>query len=480
MSYSNTVAKGLIWSGFEKLSVQIIQFVIGLVLARLLTPSEYGIIGILLVFIAFLQVFIDAGFSKAIIQKKDRTTEDYSTVFYFNGIISIVSYLLLWFTAPLIAKFYDNIQLVEYIRVIGLTLFFNALIAIPTTMLTIDLNFKVLAKVNALGNLLSGLIAIMMAYYGFGVWALVWQQVIRAVLLAILIWLFVRWKPQYVFSTSSLKSLFSFGSKLLYSSLISMVVNNFTNLFIAKLSSTKDLGYYTRGTQFTVVVYGTASSVLESVLLPVFASIQDNLEKIEEHFKTIIKSVYLLIFPIFMLLAILAKPLVLFLLTEKWLPVVPIMQVFCFARMITIISGINVTVLYAIGRSDLVLRQQVFKILIRVIFLVIALPFGIFYIALAELLSTIVHFFINTYYPGKIMKLNSRQQIKQLVPVSITGVGMMIVSYGVTLIVPAQYLLVKLIAASMMGILSYYLLLRLFKIKELTLLTTKMKEMVIR
>lgn len=480
MSFSNTVVKSLLWSSFEKLSVQIIQFIIGIILARLLTPSEYGIIGILLVFIAFMQVFIDSGFSKALIQTQGRTEIDYSTVFFINGLISVVCYVLLWLGAPLIADFYNNLELIHYMRIIGLVLFFSALFVIPNTILTIHLDFKILAKINFAGNLLSGVIAIFMAYYGYGVWSLIWQQIIRAVLLVILSWVFVRWMPLFVFSKESFKRLFAFGSKLLYASLLGMIVNNFTNLFIAKLFSTKDLGYYTRGTQFTDVVYGTTSSVLDSVLLPVFSRSQNDLPLLVNYFKIFIRSVALLIVPIFFLLAFMSKPLVLLLLTEKWLPVVPIMQIFCFARLITIIAGLNITVLYAIGRSDLVLKQQVIKIIIRVIFLALALKFGIIYIAIAELLSTIVHFFINTYYPGKIMKISAGIQLKEIMPIVLAGWMMMIAVWVANYFVPNDLLIIQLVITSVVGIISYVWMIKMLKVEEYQFLWSKVKELVKR
>jgi teichuronic acid exporter len=478
MSFSNSIINGLIWSSFEKLSVQIIQFIIGIILARLLTPSEYGIIGVLLVFVAFMQVFIDSGFSKALIQKQDRSELDYSSVFFINVLISIICYILLWFCSSWLADFYNNSKLINYTRLIGLVLFFNALFAVPNTILTIHLDFKALAKINFTGNIISGVIAIFLAYYGFGVWSLIWQQIIRGALLVLFSWLLLRWKPLFIFSKESCKGLFAFGSKLLYASLLGVIVNNFTNLFIAKLSSTKELGYFTRGTQFTDVIYGTASSVLDSVLLQVFSNSQNDLPLLVSYFKTIIRSVTLIMVPLFFLLAFVSKPLVVLLLTEKWLPVVPIMQIFCFARLITIIAGLNITVLYAIGRSDLVLKQQVIKIIIRFVFLVLALRFGIIYIAIAELLSTIVHFFINTYYPGKIMKINAIEQIKEILPIALAGGVMMMAVWSASYFVPNNLWVVQLVTSGLVGIISYVLMIKILKVQEYQFLWSKVTELV--
>lgn len=470
----------MVWSSIEKISIQIIQFIIGIILARLLSPSDYGIIGILLVFISFMQVFIDSGFSKALIQKQNRTETDYSTVFFINCLISVFCYISLWISAPIVADFYNNYEIINYTRAIGLVLFFNALYAVPNTLCTIDFNFKALAKINFFANLVSGIVAILMAYYGYGIWALIWQQGIRAVLLVILSWLMLRWKPLFVFSKESIGGLFAFGSKLLYASLLGVIVNNFTNLFIAKLSSSKDLGYFTRGTQFTDVIYGTTSSVLDSVLLPVFSESQNDLPLLVSYFKTFIRSVAIIVLPIFFLLAFSSEPLVLLVLTEKWLPVVPIMQIFCFARLITIIAGLNITVLYAIGRSDLVLKQQLIKMIIRVIFLALALKFGIIYIAVAELLSTIIHFFINTYYPGKIMKINACSQLKELLPIAFAGSVMVLVVWGATYFVPNNLLMIKLVSIGIIGFSSYLGMIRMLKIEEQQLLWSKAKQFLVR
>lgn len=478
MSYSNKVVKGVVWSSFEKMSVQIVQFIIGVILARILTPNEYGIIGILLVFIAFLQVFIDSGFTNALIQSQTRTEADFSTVFFFNAGISIFSYLILWVCSPYIANFYDNSQLIEYIRVLGVVLFFNALFAIPNTILIIDFNFRTLAKINFLATIVSGLIAVGMAYYGYGVWSLIWQLLLRSIIIVFIAWFLIKWRPVFIFSINSFKRLFSYGSKLLYSSLLGMIVNNFANLFIAKLLSTRELGYYTRGTQFTDVIYGTTSSVLDSVLLPAFSQVQNNITLLEVQFKTIIKSVSIILVPIFFLLAILAKPIILLLLSAKWLPVVTIMQIFCFARLISIISGVNVTILYAIGRSDLVLKQQVLKIFIRVSFLILALQYGIIFIAFAELVSTLIHFFINTYYPGKIIKISGIKQLKEIAPIVFSGAIMMSATYGLTFIIPDNLLVIRIIATTIVGITIYISMILLFKVKELSFLLDKAKEMI--
>ncbi|GGW40903.1 lipopolysaccharide biosynthesis protein [Arenibacter certesii] len=473
MSLGSQMFKGMAWSAIERLSVQAVQFVIGIILARILTPKEYGIIGILLVFIVISNVFIDSGFTKALIQKQKRTEADISTVFWFNILISIICYLLLWISAPFIAEFYDLTDLTLLLRVISFSLIINALFTIPITLLTIDLDFKAISKINLIATIISGIIAVYFAYTGFGVWALVIQIMARSTFTAVLTWFLIKWRPLFVFSKLSIKELFSYGSKLLASSLLNTTVNNFYALFIAKLISTKDLGFYTRGTQFSDMVFGILSAVLDSVLLPGLSTIQDQRELLIKYTRTIIKSTALFTIPIFLFLAILAEPLIKVLLTEKWLPAVPIMQIFCVARLVTVISGININLLYVIGRTDLALRQNYFKIVIRVVAFIIALKYGIYYIALAELISTFIHFFINSYYPGKIMNYGALNQIKDISKIIFISILIVLISFVLMQVIDNEILQLCIIPIIMIFL--YISLIRWFKIPEYFQLMIRIK-----
>lgn len=461
------------WSALERVAIQAVQFIIGIILARILTPTEYGIIGILIVFIAISEVFVESGFTKALIQKQDRDDDDLSTVFLFNIGISLLVYLVLWVIAPMVADFYDMESLTDLMRVLALTLIINAFFAVPSTLFNIDLDFKSLTKINLAASVISGGIAIYLAYTGFGVWALVLQSIIRSAVTAILTWFLVPWRPNWVFSKSSFLALFKFGSNLLASSLLNAVVNNFYSLFIAKFTSTKDLGYYTRGTQFTSFTQNIIKAMLGRVLLPGLSTVQDQKVVLVSYTRNIIKATAIIVVPIFLFLAAIAKPLILVLLTEKWLPAVQIMQIFCLARMITLISGINVNLLYVIGRTDLSLRQLIVKLVIRIILFVIALPYGIIFIALSELVSTIIHFFINTYYPGKFMEYGSWLQLKDISTIFVSGAVMSISVYASIYFIESD--LIKLIAAPLIAIPLYIAFMYLFKVKEFFILITKSK-----
>ena len=478
MGIGDKMLSGMVWSAIERLSIQIVQFIIGIVLARILTPQEYGIIGILVVFIAFSQVFIDSGFTKALIQKQNRTDNDTSTVFWFNIVISLFFYLLLYFGAPYVANFYEIEVLTPLLRILAISLITNALHAVPTTLFTIDLDFKSLTKINFIATLLSGSIAVYLAYSGYGVWALVIQTLTRSFLMTALMWYMVSWKPKLIFSRTSFKDLFSFGSKLLISSLLGQLVNNFYSLFIAKYISTKDLGYYTRGTQFADVTFSIINSILDRVLLPLLAPMQKQMEVLTKNTQSIIKASALLVVPIFLFLSLMARPLIIVLLTEKWLPAVPIMQLLCVARMVTIISGININILYVLGRTDLALKQQYFKIAIRVFFLIAALKFGIVYIALAELVSTIIHFFINTYYPGRIMSYGALSQIKDMRYIFLSGGLMVLFTYFAIYYIDNE--VIKIIVAAIVALFIYIGSLVIFKVPELYLIRDRTKKFFIK
>jgi teichuronic acid exporter len=414
LSLGDKIFSGAFWSLVERISTQAVQAALGIVLARLLTPNDYGLIGLLLVFIVISQVFIDSGFTKALVQKKSRTAEDISTVFFFNIAISIVCYVVLWFCSPLVAVFYEIPKLESLLRVLALSLIINALFTVRSTIVTIALDFKLLAKINLIATIISGGIAIYLAYIGFGVWALVYQTLIKSMTSAILFWSFTKWTPSFKFSTSSFKEMFSFGSNLLIGSLLNTAVNNISSLIIGKLINAKQLGYYTQGVQYVGIVDKTINTVINKVLLPTLSSIQDQQSLLVKYTKNILKTSSILVTPLFFILFVLAEPFVNVLLGSKWMPAAPIIQLFALARLITVFSGINVNLLYVLGRSDLALKQQYVKMAIRVVLILIGVQFGIFYVALAELVSTIIHFFINTYYPGKIMNYGSTKQIKDL------------------------------------------------------------------
>lgn len=465
--------KGLVWTGIEHISEDVVSFILGIILARILTPEEYGIVGILVVFLSFSSVFIDSGFDDALVQKIDRNEDDKSTVFLFNITIATLSYVVLFFAAPFIADFYGIVELKELLRVLALILVINSFGAVHETLLSIELDFKTLSKINLSSRIIAGLIAIWMAYNGYGVWALAAQQLIDAVLGTILTWIYSNWRPNLNFSIVSLRKMFKYGSNLLVSELLGQLVNQISTLFIAKYMSTKDLGYYSRGNQLASTASGTLGSMLGSVIFPGLVEVQKDHDLLIRYNKSIIKLTAFVVFPIFFTLAILAEPLIRVLLTDKWLAAVPIMQLMCIARSITFISGINLNILSIIGRTDLELKQQYIKLVIRILFLLIGLQFGIVYVALAELCSAIVNFFVNTYYPGRIMSYGAKKQLSDLIRVLAAACAMSSILFLCIYHINSDIL--QLILGPIIALFGYFVFIKIFRIKEYDILVGQMK-----
>lgn len=475
MELGNKIFRGALWSSIEKLSVQIISFVLGIILARLLTPSEYGTFGLLIVFITISQVFIDSGFSQALIQTQNRTSKDISTVLSFNIIVAFVCYALLFLTAPLISDFYDIPELSSLLRVLSISLIINSLFTVPTTLLNIEMNFRLIAKITFVSTLFSGVLAIIAAYSGLGVWSLVIQVIIKGIVATILFWLTLKKTPKLEFDIASFKKLFSFGSKLLISNLLANVLSNLNAILIGKYIGTKQLGFYTRGTQFTDIAYSVVNSSITSVLLPSLSTVQHDTKMLVSYCRTLMRMTALLTIPMFMGLAIYSESLILYLLSDKWAMAIPIMQIFCFARLITILIGISSNMLYVVGRTDLSLRQEYFKIIVRIILLLFALPYGIYYIALAELISTTLHFFINNYYPGKLFNYGSKQQLMDISKIIFSGILMMVSGYFFMKLFDSY--LLKLFLTTPIIIIVYIGAIKACRVKEFELLLTKLKSL---
>jgi O-antigen/teichoic acid export membrane protein len=419
----------------------------------------------LAIFMAVSQLFVDSGFSKALIQKQNRTEVDYSTIFYFNLAISVLFYCLLFLSAPLIADFYDAPKLTILTRVFGLTIIINAFTTVQTTILNIEIDFKRLAKLNFITSLFSGIIGLILAYTGFGVWALVGQAIIRAIVYNILLWYGSKWKPTAVFSMNSFKILFGFGSKLLIAGSVATVVNNMYSILIGKYFSPKEVGYYTRGIQYTDLVSSTVTSILQSVTFPVLASVQEDRERMIHIYKQILRSTAFFIFPVMTLFALLSEPFVRFLLTEKWIAIVPLLQWLCFARLIAPISSLNLNILNAMGRSDLFLKVDLSKLPISLITLAITIPYGINAVVIGNFITTFIAFFFNTYYPGKVLNFGAVKQIKEMKSVFFATVGMAIVVFSVIWFIESDIL--KLIAGGITGVISYFVIALIMKIPEI-------------
>lgn len=400
------------WTSIEKFSLQLMQFVLGIFLARLLSPSDFGTVGMIAIFIAVSNTFIDSGFGNALIRKQNCSEQDYSTVFYFNIVVAIACYTILFFTAPIVASFFKTPILKSILRIQSISLVLNSLMQIQVAQLTRNLDFKGLAKRSMLSSFVSGIFSIIFAYMGFGVWALVAHVLIASFFNLVFIWVYCDWRPRLLFSWTSFKDLGSYGSKLLASSLLHTLYTNMTTLVIGKFCSAKELGYYNRGVQFASLPVHTANDIFTKVTFPILTKIQSDDARLVSVYR---KYICVLSIPIFfccMLLVSVSKPLILLLLTDKWLPAVVFLQIYTFAIMFNHITTINLNLLKVKGRSDLFLRLEIIKKSISFIILIASIPFGAKGICVSQILYTQIAISINTYYTGKLFSLGYWIQVK--------------------------------------------------------------------
>lgn len=333
MSINQQATTSVFWSAVERFSAQGIQFVLSIILARILLPSDYGLVAMLGIFLAIAQTFIDSGFANALIQKRDQTKADYSTVFYFNIIVSVVLYILLYYSAPLIASFYKEDLLVVITRIIGLTLIINSFGIVQQAKLTIALDFKRQAIASLFAVIISGGIGLWMAFSGYGVWTLVYQSLINNLLRVVMIWIFSGWWPRLCFSVSSFRTLFAFGSKLLLSSLLHTLYANLYTLVIGKWFASVELGYYSRAFTWARFPSANFADVIVRAIYPIQCRMQDDHEQLCGVFLKYMRMACFLIFPVMIGLCAVAEPLVRLILTDKWLPAVPLLQILCIAYM---------------------------------------------------------------------------------------------------------------------------------------------------
>lgn len=415
-SLKGKTINGIVWSAVERFSVQGIQFVFQIIMARLLLPSDYGIIGMLAIFMAISQSFIDSGFSNALIRKTNRTEVDYSTVFYFNIAVGLFFYLLFFFASPYIASFYDMPILESVTKVFGITLFLNSLAVVQRAKMTVKVDFKTQAKASLIAVIVSGVVGVVMAYYGYGVWALVIQALFSAGMSVVLLWLFSKWKPGSSFSWHSFRELFSFGSKLLISGLINTMYSNIYTLVIGKKFAATELGCFTRADQFAQFPSSNLTGIFQRVTYPILSAIQDDDERLRRIYRKYLCLSAYLIFPLMVGLAAVSSPFINLVLTEKWEGVVILLQIVCFSYMWYPVHAINLNLLQVKGRSDLFLKLEIIKKIVGVVILVFTIPLGVAAMCLGAVVASLIGLFINTYYTGKLIRVGFLIQMKDLFP----------------------------------------------------------------
>jgi O-antigen/teichoic acid export membrane protein len=459
---SNTL-RALTWSFIEYLGVQGIRFIVGIVLARLLFPEQFGLIGMLTLFMALAQSFIDSGFGTALIQKQEVTRTDVCSIFYFNIMVGLAAAGTLCLVAPWIAAFYNQPILTPLTRVLSLTIVINSFGAIQDNLLTKEINFKTLTKASLIASILSGIIGITLAAKGFGVWSLVIQQITSSLFWTALLWHLNPWRPALIFSFKSLKAMFGYGSRLLVSGLLGQIFSNIYLLVIGKLFSPAYLGFFTRGKSLAEIPAEMLGSITGRVTFPVFSSIQHDPARVKRGMKQALTTLVLVNFPMMVGLAVIARPLVLVLLTEKWGASIPYMQLLCLEGLLFPLNLINLNLLQALGRADLFLRLGIIRKILVVVNIAVTWRWGLLAMIYGMIVTSVISYFLNSYYTGVLIKYPIREQLRDLLPYLMVAVLMGVAVYAVGLLpFPGHYSV--LLGQITVGIVIYVWLCWLFRL----------------
>lgn len=425
----SSAISGVTWTAMERFGQQFLRLIIGVIIARILEPSMFGIVGMTVVFTDLAQSILDSGFGSALIQKKDRNEIDYSTCFYFNVVVGLVLYIVLFISAPYIADFYHTEELADVIRVISIGFVFNSLIISQNAKLSAEFKFKASAIINIASYLISGIVGIVLAYIGFGVLALVFQQVLACLLRVLFIEIYTKWIPMLIFSKRSFHYLFNFGNKVLVSGILLSIYNNLYTLVIGRIFAPAEVGYYNRANQFASLPSSTLIGIVMKVAYPLMAEVQDDTDRLRRSYQKFLRLPIYVIYPLLVGLIVLAKPFIVLLIGEKWIFCVPLLQVLAFSYMFDPLSHVNLNILYVKGRTDLVLKLDIISRIIGLTILFSTIPFGIWWLCFGRSVYGLVAYSINCYYTGKYIEFGFWEQMKYNIPLFIKAGIMGVVCY---------------------------------------------------
>lgn len=463
-SLRSKTIKGAGWSFIENISNQGIAFLIGIVLARLLSPTEYGLIGIITIFTALFDTIVDSGFTNALIRKHDADDKDFNTVFVSNLLISIALGLLLFFCAPLISEFFKQPELTPLTRAMSCIIIINALCIVQRVMLTKRLDFKKLTKISVAATTISGVVGILMAFYGYGVWSLVMQQIVSRVMQMTLLFVFNRWKPSLTFSRGSFKELFGFSWKILVSSIINNIWKQVYTIVIGKCYTVDTLGLYSRARHMSELPSVNLTNVVQRVSFPALSNIHDDNQRQKQAYIKVIKLTMYVTFACMLGMAACAKSLIMVLIGEQWLPCVPYLQIICFQMMLYPLHAINLNMLQIKGRSDLFLIIEIVKKIIGVIPILLGVFVGIYWMLFSSVIIGFFDYWINSYYSGRLINYSFGEQVKDILPSFFVSSTMSVVVFGMSYVHVSEYILLPL--QFIVGIGIIVALSRVFRLQE--------------
>jgi O-antigen/teichoic acid export membrane protein len=429
MSLFKKTLSGLIWSFIQQFSIQVISFIVTVILARILLPEEFGLIAMLTVFIALGNTLLDSGLASSLIRSPDLTQKDYSTVFFFNLAGSIVIYWLVYLLAPLVSSFYNQNSLTLILRVYAIGFIINAFYGVQNARLTKEMNFKMQMTIQIPAVLIGGLLGVLLAVQGYGVWSLVWMNLFQSLLSTIMHWVYSGWIPSLLFDKISFKKHFNFGYKMTLTGLLEILYKNLYVLIIGKYYSVLLLGYYARAESVSQLPVSNISAVINKVTYPMFASINNDDLKLKWVYKKLMQQVLFWNAPILIFLAVIGEPLFTYLFTEKWLTAVPYFQILCFSGIMYPLHSYNLNILKVKGRSDLILKLETVKKSICVVGILCAISFGIYGLLYFQLIFSFLSYYINSIYSGKLINYPISEQINDIMPTIFTSLSIGLLCY---------------------------------------------------
>lgn len=415
-SLKERTISGVAWAAIDQFSNQLVLFMVSVLIARILSPEDYGVIAIVMIFVSLSGILVNSGFGTAVIQRREISQELCSSVFFFNMTVSVLLYIAIYLSSPLIASFFDMPVLAPVLRILGIMIVINATFLMQVSLLTRELNFKKQSFVHLTATLVSGSIGLSLAYAGYGLWSLVAQSLSNALVTSLAYWIASSWRPLRHYAAKDLKELWGYSSRLLASGLLDGLFTHIQSLAIGKFYTAADLGFYSQGRRAPDLLAPGLTSVVQRVTFPALATIQDDIPRLRSSYRRIIGVVVLLIFPIMLVLAAVARPFVLVLLTEKWLPATPFLQIICLAMTLYPLNAINLNICKVMGRSDIFLRLEIIKKTIALALVVIAIPWGVLAIASSALLTGMIGFYLNARYNGELIDYPWIDQLKDILP----------------------------------------------------------------
>jgi len=469
---------GVFWTGLQQIGKQSIGFVVSIMLARILLPEEFGLIAMIGVFMGLGALLLNAGLGQSLIRMSNPDDEDFSTVFFFNLIGSIVVYFIVFFSAPLIAEFYQQDVLTEILRWYAIIFVINAFSMVQTTRLTKLMDFKTQMQISLPSIIIGGSVGIFMANNGYGVWSLVWMAIIQSLSDTVQLWGFTKWKPKWVFNIEKFKFHFNYGYKLTLSGVLDVVFINIYTIIIGKYFAPAQVGFYNRADTLKQIPVTNISNILSKVTFPLFAEIKDDDIRLKSVYKRIMKLVIFLVAPILLILAALAEPLFRFLFTEKWLPAVPYFQILCWNGILLPIHSYNLNILKVKGRSDLFLKLEIIKKIMIALVVIVSFQFGIYGLLYGSVFTSVVGFFINTHYTGKFLNYSALSQAKDLIPTIFMAFLVGASVYFTDLFIKDKIIwdIIRLLIGGLLGGGLYLFLAYIFKMNSLT----ELKNIVLR